>query len=204
MISKDEKYLKRIVMGDLADVQGYDKAVASKKNYELHHRLETPTFYGMEPKSFGLNNDYNTPEDLKAKNLYFRRPPEELIFLERDQHRELHRIARQTLNINTKSKGKQYQRHSMWMRVEDGKTQSYSDWKADGIRLRKDRLYDNNLCDVDGHTYQFLGSNHGRQIRCKETGKIHTSAEWLDLGFDVIKSVTTGRKLKKKFSFEYV
>ena len=204
MISKDVTYLNKVVFGNIADIDGYDEAVNSEKLYELHHKLETPTFYGLMPESFGLSKYYNTPENLKEKNLYFQRPPEELIFLERNQHISLHKIARKEFNVSTKKKGQIYQRHSMWMRVYDRKTQSYSDWKAEGVKLRTDRLYGNNLCKVDGYIYQFLGSNLGRLIRCNETGEVHTSAEWLAKGYNAVKSVSTGLKLKRKFSFEYV
>lgn len=204
MISKGMNYLNRVVFGNITDVDGYEEAVNSEKLYELHHKLETPTFYGLNPESFGLSKFYNTPEDLKDKNLYFQRPPEELIFLEQNQHRNLHKIARKDFNINTKRKGKTYQRHAMWTRLSDGKTQSFSDWKAEGVRPRKDRMYGDNLCDCAGETYKFLGSNFGRLIRCNETGEVYTAAEWLDKGYNASNCVNTGRKIKRKFSFQYV
>lgn len=204
MISKDIKYLNRVVFGNIADIDGYDEAVSSEKLYELHHKLETPTFYGLTPKGFGLSNDYNTPDDLKAKNLYFDRPPEELIFLERDQHISLHNIARKETNIHTKSKGMTFKRHAMWIRLSDSKTQSYSDWLSEGIRLRKDNLSRDNLYVLNGETYKFLGSNHGRLIKCVETNEVHSSKEWNKLGINATKYAATDRKLKRKFSFKYV
>ena len=158
MISRDILHLKQVTSGDIEDIEGYYDAIESEDFYELHHKLETPSMFGLSVDELGLNNDYNTQKSLKDRGLYFHRPIEELIFLESHYHRQLHSKARGKNKISRNIPSK-YKRHAMWMRLLDGKVLSYSDWKALGIRLSTDRLHGNNLCECDGRLFKFLGSN---------------------------------------------
>ena len=64
--------------GDETKIENYAEALADKsETWVCHHRRE------LEP-------DRNTIEDLKAKGLYWYRPPEELIFLTNSDHMRLH------------------------------------------------------------------------------------------------------------------
>lgn len=74
---------------DITKVENYDIAVSSDKKYELHHRLETHTSDG-ELRKANLSID-----ELKALDMYFHRPPEELIFLTISEHRKLHNIFKE-------------------------------------------------------------------------------------------------------------
>mgnify|MGYP001054781144 CR=1 FL=1 len=67
-----EKYCK-----DYTKIENYEEAVKSPLKYDLHHRREF-----SESKS---------RKQLIAENLYYGRPPEELIFLEHGEHQRLHR-----------------------------------------------------------------------------------------------------------------
>lgn len=60
-------------------IENYDLAKADNfKGWECHHKLE-------------IHDDYtNTVNDLKLMNLYYNRPPEELIFLTTEEHHRLH------------------------------------------------------------------------------------------------------------------
>lgn len=56
------------------------------ETWHCHHRLE-------------INTDYeNTMEDLIMMNLYYDRPPEELIFLRADEHISLHHKGKKPSN----------------------------------------------------------------------------------------------------------
>ena len=66
-----EKYCK-----DYKNIENYEDGVSSPLKYDLHHRREI-----FESKSI---------RDLKEENLYYNRPPEELIFLEHGDHVSLH------------------------------------------------------------------------------------------------------------------
>lgn len=63
---------------DIPKIENYEEAVASPDIWHCHHRLEIHDDYG------------NTVEDLILMNLYFHRPPEELIFLKRNDHLSIH------------------------------------------------------------------------------------------------------------------
>ena len=66
-----EKYCK-----DYKNIENYEAALKSPLKYDLHHRREI-----FESKSI---------KDLKEENLYYYRPPEELVFLEHRDHVSLH------------------------------------------------------------------------------------------------------------------
>ena len=62
---------------DYKKIENYEEAVKSPLRYDLHHRREI-----SESKS---------ASDLIAENLYYGRPPEELVFLEHGEHMRLHK-----------------------------------------------------------------------------------------------------------------
>ena len=66
-----EKYCK-----DYTKIENYEEAVKSPLKYDLHHRREI--------------SENKSRKDLIAENLYYNRPPEELVFLEHGEHIRLH------------------------------------------------------------------------------------------------------------------
>ena len=71
-----ERYCK-----DYENIENYQKAKKDNfKGWECHHRLETHTSDGIR-REFDISY-----KELKALNLYYHRPPEELIFLPRSEH----------------------------------------------------------------------------------------------------------------------
>jgi hypothetical protein len=66
------------------EIENYELAIKSDELYECHHRLETHNSDG-EKRLVQLNK-----EELIALNMYYNRPPEELIFLSRSEHRVIH------------------------------------------------------------------------------------------------------------------
>lgn len=70
---------------DVENVENYDKAKADNfKGWILHHRLETHNSDG-EIRVVNITRD-----ELKALDMYFHRPAEELIFLTKSEHVSLH------------------------------------------------------------------------------------------------------------------
>ena len=61
---------------DYTKIENYQEALKSPLKFDLHHRLEI--------------SEMQSASDLIAKNLYYYRPPEELIFLEHRDHSRLH------------------------------------------------------------------------------------------------------------------
>ena len=62
---------------DYNNIENYTEAVKSPLRYDLHHRLEI--------------SENKSRKDLIDENLYYGRPPEELIFLEHKEHVRLHK-----------------------------------------------------------------------------------------------------------------
>lgn len=73
--------------GDVTKIENYDKAVNDNTQcWVLHHRLETHFSDGV-PRPVNVRLSMN---ELKALNMYYNRPPEELIFLTNKDHVLLH------------------------------------------------------------------------------------------------------------------
>ena len=71
---------------DYTKIENYEKAKADNfVGWDCHHRLETHTSDG-ERRLVDI-----TKKELKALNMYFNRPPEELIFLTKADHTYLHK-----------------------------------------------------------------------------------------------------------------
>lgn len=74
-------------------IENYDKAIADEtQTWECHHRLETHNSDGEE-RLVPLSK-----EELIALEMYFDRPPEELIFLTRFEHTGLHSKLRNRIS----------------------------------------------------------------------------------------------------------
>ena len=70
---------------DYQNIENYEKAKADNfKNWEIHHRLETHTSDG-ERRLVNISMG-----ELKALDMYWHRPAEELIFLTESEHNTLH------------------------------------------------------------------------------------------------------------------
>lgn len=71
---------------DITKIENYEKAKADDfKGWVRHHRLETHNSDG-EKRFVEL-----TPAELKVLGVYYKRPPEELIWVTREEHLNLHR-----------------------------------------------------------------------------------------------------------------
>ena len=92
-----ERYCK-----DYKNIENYEKALADNfKGWECHHRLETHT-----PE--GERRLVDIPQkELKALNLYYHRPSEELIFLTTREHNALRKVSSETRKkLSEANKGK--------------------------------------------------------------------------------------------------
>lgn len=76
-----EKFCK-----DYTNIENYEKAKADNfRGWNCHHRLQTWTSDG-ERRLVDI-----TADELKALDMYYNRPAEELIFLTRSEHSKLHK-----------------------------------------------------------------------------------------------------------------
>ena len=73
---------------DYTKIENYDKAIADKEyKWEPHHRLES---HFSDGTSRGIPNNFLLKDELIALDMYYDRPPEEIIFIRYDEHRRLH------------------------------------------------------------------------------------------------------------------
>ena len=76
---------------DYQNIENYEKALADNfKNWEVHHRLETHNSDG-ERRLVDI-----TADELKALDMYYNRPADELIFLTIYEHSSLHKPSKET------------------------------------------------------------------------------------------------------------
>lgn len=72
---------------DIEKIENYELAKKDNfKDWVIHHRLELETSDGEKR----LPQAYLLSDELIALNMYFYRPPEELIFMKRSEHVKLH------------------------------------------------------------------------------------------------------------------
>lgn len=80
-MSINKKSLYAYCLGDFTKIEGYDRAILdNSERWMIHHRLE-------------LNEDGTiryTAKQLEALDLYYHRPPEELLILTNKEHGQLH------------------------------------------------------------------------------------------------------------------
>lgn len=102
------KYRFKYYCKDYENIENYDKAKADDfKNWEVHHRLETHNSDG-ERRLVDI-----TADELKALDMYYNRPADELIFLTIYEHSRLHmkgkHLSEETKKkIGAASKGNKY------------------------------------------------------------------------------------------------
>ena len=96
--------VKRYCRDDFSKIENYDKAIADKKKWVCHHRLET-TLDG---------DDAHSVSELKRMGMYYNRPYFELIFLSTSDHRKIHmtpaikaKLAAAKLGVNNPRFGKE-------------------------------------------------------------------------------------------------
>lgn len=80
-IKQAKKYCK-----EFTKIENYEKAIQDDKLWVLHHRLETHFSNGDER----LFKARLSIEELKALDMYYNRPADELIFLTQSEHLKLH------------------------------------------------------------------------------------------------------------------
>ena len=96
---------------DYQNIQNYAEALKSPLKYDLHHRREI--------------SENKSRKQLIAENLYYNRPPEELVFLERGEHQRLHKEGK-NMSAETRKKMSEAQKGHL---VSEDTRQKISDAK---------------------------------------------------------------------------
>lgn len=95
-----EEHVKRFCK-DFTKIENYDKAMADTTQvWDCHHRMETHNSDGEKRLV-----DLSRPE-LKALGMYYDQPPEELIFLTREEHIKLHHKGKKRAPFSEEWKAK--------------------------------------------------------------------------------------------------
>lgn len=112
--------LKKFCNGDISKIENYNKAVSdTTQTWHCHHRLETHNSDG-ERRLVDLSL-----KELKALDMYYHRPPEELIFMTCSDHLKLHNKGK-TVSEELKRKNSEAhkgKRHSEETRKKMSKSQ---------------------------------------------------------------------------------
>ena len=91
------KKVGRDLCKDITKIENYEIALNDKTaSYVCHHRLEIREVLGRVV--------YISSRELMGLGLYYNRPPEELIFLERKYHRHLHNASKEFRNKQSLAK----------------------------------------------------------------------------------------------------
>lgn len=88
---------------DYTEIENYEKAIADNTQiYDCHHKLETHFSDGTpRPKNAQL-----TSKELIVLDMYYNRPPEELIFLTHSEHSILHHKGKICSSLSEEHKRK--------------------------------------------------------------------------------------------------
>ena len=154
MIGEHVKYICK----DLPDlIENYDKAIDSDEVWDCHHKLETHTSDGQK-RPVQL-----TIKELKALDMYYQRPANELIFLTKSEHRGLHNLG------NSWCKGKKRPHSEEAKRkmslAKKGKRPSEETKRKMSLALKGN------------------SNRPKRIIICLETQEEHCVSEWKRLGY---------------------
>lgn len=90
---------------DVAKIENYDKVIADETRiWHCHHRLETHKYKDRSRKEWVERGEVTSLSRLKAFHLYYKRPPEELIFLTPSEHSKLERHNKEAREKMSKAK----------------------------------------------------------------------------------------------------
>jgi hypothetical protein len=139
---------------DFENIENYDKAKADNfKGWHCHHRLETHNSDG-ERRLVDISH-----KELKALNMYYHRPANELIFLSDKEHLRLH------------NKGNQY--HKGMHHSEDAKKKMSESLKGKPSGMKGKHLSDvakEKISEAKkGKPSTFKGKHHSEEAKKKKS-----------------------------------
>ena len=161
------KYRFKYYCKDYENIENYDKAKADDfKNWEVHHRLETHNSDG-ERRLVDI-----TADELKALDMYYNRPADELIFMTIYEHSRLHmkgkHLSEETRKkIGEASKGNKYAlgyKHSEDAKnkiseaMKGEKNPFYGKHHTDESKRRNSEVHKGNKYNLGKHWY-----NNGKE-----------------------------------------
>lgn len=129
-----EHQVSKYCCGEISDIENYEAAMNdTSKVWHCHHRNEIQ------------GESRYSAIDLMDMGLYWRRPPQELIFLTPREHRSLHNIHTDSTKqkISAKNKGRKWSEES------------------------KKRFSESRIGQMCGERHHFYGKHHSKETRDK-------------------------------------
>ena len=190
----------RYCEGDITQIENFDKAINdrsdlySNSNWVCHHRLETHNLDGSR------RDIQQSRDDLKALDLYYHRPPNELIFLTREEHNRVHSQGRRLSKVQVEYMTKRTQKPVRCIETDMvfSSVREAAEWANVAISTLSSHL--NNIKSggktVGKYGYHFewalskeelknLRENihYAKQYYERSDGVIKSAFEWKELGF---------------------
>ena len=122
-------------------IESYNEAISDDTQmWDLHHRLETHFSDGSERPS----NAFLSKEELIALDMYWHRPPEELIFLRKSDHHKLHSKCEQhRRKISEARKGKHHSEETKRKMSESRKGKHWKPVEGKRVIINLSKYWDN-------------------------------------------------------------
>ena len=173
------------------------------KGWVIHHRLETHTSDGI------LRDVFITPAELKALDMYFNRPADELIFMIDSNHKSLHHKCKD-VSLETKMKlSESHKGQVAWNKgiklgphtdewkakvsekLKGKKRSSMSEEQKQKISETKKAYYKNNLEAKEKTSNARLKAGFEKLTKCKEAYKESGRRDWNTFQKEFFSNLTT-------------
>ena len=197
---KDLTNIYRYCEGDITQIENFFEAVNdrsdlySHSNWVCHHRLETHNLDGSRREI------QQSRDDLKLLDLYYHRPPSELIFLTKEEHNKVHTQGRRLSRVHVEYLTKQCQKPvrcietdtvfnsvkeaAEWAGVGDGcMSQHLNKTKCAGKTVGKNEYHFEWALSEEELKKLRENIHYVRQYYERSDGVVKSSFEWKELGF---------------------
>lgn len=157
---------------DISNIENYELAIADPGMWECHHRLETHDENGK------LRSEPISCRTLQEKGLYKKRPAEELIFLSRKDHHNLHFKGKsRNITWGDKISAALKGREGIWKKGEGpNKGKHFSEeWKANIAKAAKSRGFPELTKEQRTKAVENMKKTHCIKVLCIESGEVFSS-----------------------------
>lgn len=213
---KDLREIYRYCEGDITQIENFDKAINdrsdlySHSNWVCHHRLETHNLDGS------IRDIQQSRDDLKLLDLYYHRPPCELIFLTRAEHNRVHTQGRRVSEVQVENMIRRNQKPVRCIETDTvfSSVKAAAEWANVSIgdmsnHLRKGKRHAEKVGDNQYHFEWAMSEedlnelrenvHYAKQYYERSDGTVKSAFEWKKLGFlqtSICRSIQLNRPYK--------
>lgn len=197
---KDLTEIYRYCEGDITQIENFSKAINdrsdlySHSNWVCHHRLETHNLDGSRREI------QQSRDDLKLLDLYYHRPPSELIFLTREEHNRVHTQGRRLSKAQVEYMTNKNQKPVRCIETDMvfNSVKEAAEWANVAVPTMSSHLNKNNRSGktVGKNQYHFEWAvseeelknlredvHYARQYYERSDGIVKSAFEWKEMGF---------------------